>query len=307
MSRCIAVLGNDPVAEADIPSLAYQTAFVEGQLIRQLRSEGRMVLAMPFESITQDDFSALAASGVSGVLLGYNAGARSDDAGSVGLEALRHCQRHGLPAVAYGDHPSLDGYHRVYSDHARGAELLVRYLHARGRRRILPFHPFPEQHSWLERRRVGYVRACRELALEPFDDVRSAVTLRERSAATKLREDYEHDTRAVAGYLAPYVFCDDPIDAIMTTTDGHAAYVATALRHLGKTPNRDVLIAGYDHVQAMWETRLEPVGPAVTIDRNTDMICTVMLDLLQRLIDSPVHDPIAQAVEPQLFDLASPA
>ena len=86
-------------------------------------------------------------------------------------------------------------------------------------------------------------------------------------------EQFEAQARYFAGYLIDHVRSPKGIDAIMVPTDAHCYPVAAACRMLGREPNHDVVLAGYD---SNWEhsvfRQFEPTGPAVTVDRlNADL------------------------------------
>lgn len=232
-----------------------------------------------------------------------------------GRRILGMCRQRGVGTVVYGESPELSGHDRVSSDHAAGAELLVRHLAERGRRRILRVwrcEGTDERHgtsatnppSWLRQRDEGYERACRALGLEVLEAVRIptlsfAADSRKRCNA----ETFGELVRGIAGYLLERMRAGgEAVDAVMVVTDRHAYQVAGALRLMGIRPGSDVEIAGYDHSYETDPDRaFEPVGPVVTVDKDNRGIAEALVSLaLDRSAGSVEGEALERKVTPKL-------
>lgn len=162
-------------------------------------------------------------------------------------------QAQGVPVVMLGNDTRLAGFDRVSSDHVQGSYLLTRWLLEQGRRhiRLSWVHESPEEY-WVIERRQGYERAMREAGLEPLDDVVAS----------------ERSTAGLVAALEPHLRAEQPLQGILTPSDGFVSEYATVCRELGAEPNEDVLICGYDNY---WQD-LQKLGhseprPAATIDK----------------------------------------
>jgi DNA-binding LacI/PurR family transcriptional regulator len=90
----------------------------------------------------------------------------------------------------------------------------------------------------------------------------------DRGNVSGSREELEARAREFAKAIEPGLRGSRPIDAIELVTDADVYPVAVALRMLGKIPNQDVLIAGYDNYwPSCWEREFEPTAPVVTVDK----------------------------------------
>jgi DNA-binding LacI/PurR family transcriptional regulator len=179
--------------------------------------------------------------------------------------------RMGIPLVANGDGPHLAPFDRVVPDHDAGAYELTRWLVAHGRRHILRMWSADPESYWLAARDAGHARATREARLS----TRPPVIMRDLHAVNGAASgDPEEATRAaarlIAGYLAEHLLGRDAkVDALMMTTDFEAHMAAEACRLLGKTPQRDVMIVGYDNMAFDPNVAIgEATGPVATADRN---------------------------------------
>jgi DNA-binding LacI/PurR family transcriptional regulator len=103
--------------------------------------------------------------------------------------------------------------------------------------------------------------------------------------------------------LMPYLSQPGSVDAIMVTSDGVLASTAAACRLFGITPNREVLLVGYDN---FWpddaRRKFEPIIPAATVDKRNQIIGEQLIDLLLarangKLGESAEH----RLVQPQLL------
>ena len=262
--------------------------------IRLLEQAGLHVLSINSRSTEPASAAQLVSMKPSGVLVTY-AAAES----SLGLSVIRACQASGTPVVTYGNGPTLQNVDRVDSDHATGAYELTRHLISRGCRRIMRLWRFPEEHHWLTQRNEGYERAMREASLPVLPAVRTP-RLIDKDVLDE--GEFRHVVRMMAGYLSEYVLGTDPIDGLMFATDCHAFQAAAALRLLGKTPNKDVMLVGYDNSAAdCTDRQYEPVMPVATMDKNNPAIAAALVDLLQKRIAGTLPAEVQRRrVEPRL-------
>ena len=183
-------------------------------------------------------------------------------------ELLRKISSRGVNLVVCGDWPEWSAYDRVYSDHETGSYEITRWLIGQGCRRILMLWPEPWEAWWAQARREGHLRALAEVGV-PSLEVQRMVPLPQPTTGERgTAERFEAESRYAAGYLVEHVRSADAIDAVLLPTDAHAFPVAAACRLLGRVPNHDIVIAGYDNDWAVNPyRRIEPAGPAVTVDR----------------------------------------
>jgi len=201
-----------------------------------------------------------------------------------------------LPAVAVqGDLPLCRFFDRVESDHAAGAAALVRWLAARGCRRIRRlwcFAPGPRSYDdWLARRDSGYTAACAELGLAVDPPLHGLLP----PPSGDLADDVELRVRTLVGYLAPLLAGEAAPDALMCPSDHSAQATVAALRTLGRS---DLTVVGYDaYVEAATADR-----PAATVDKDNAAIGAALVALLgERLAGRLPPEPQLRLVQPRLI------
>ena len=211
----------------------------------------------------------------------------------------RQAEAAGIPVVVFGGEPGCEQFDRVEPDHETGAYELTRWLLSRGKKQIRQFWPFSWEKPWIKSRRLGYERAMREAGLAPLESIRRE----EPSYATKdAGTVFRSRAEATAGALAPFVLGAKSTDALMALNDGFAASVNAAMRLLGKTPNVEIEVVGYDD---FWEEspdrQFEPVGPLATVDKN-NLECGRQLVslLLERIGKQLPPEPQVRFVKPTL-------
>jgi DNA-binding LacI/PurR family transcriptional regulator len=214
-------------------------------------------------------------------------------------QMLTELREAGIPFVAYGDGPLLERCDRVTSDHEQGCYLLTRWMIERGRRRILCFWHNLGDVPWLAERRRGYERAMREAGLEPLPTAEHPDKEHPREA-----DAFRNSARLAAGHLAEHLLRENAVDAVLLTSDGDVAYAAAACRLLGKSPESDVLLAGYDNYWADTpERQAEPTPPVITIDKQNTQIGAELVRLLRQRIAGELPDaPQCRRVEPRLVE-----
>jgi len=182
----------------------------------------------------------------------------------------------GVPIVAISNmNPEVDC---VVSDQEAGAHILTNWLIEKGRRRILCMLPPAGNLSWVSSRRSGYENSMRENGLDPRIIVLPDASV-PYSASTEANFDVE--VRRYLGYLAEHLVGPNACDAILVPSDGCVSAAARACRLVGKIPNEDVLIAGYDNYwKETGERAWESASPVATVDKHNLRIGHELVSLL---------------------------
>ena len=200
--------------------------------------------------------------------------------------ALNHAYGAGRPIAVYGDHPSLERYDRVISDHETGAAMLAGELLRRGCRNVLRVWTMPETHTtyWREARNRGFETVMRDAGLQPPPAL-YAEYMEDRDKGRL--HTFDKRVRMYAGYLTEHLLDPEPIDGLMLTTDSDFFPAAAACRLFGKTPGRDIMLAGYDNYWSTCDEReLERSAPTATVDRRGRVLGTTLFSMLKERIDA---------------------
>jgi DNA-binding LacI/PurR family transcriptional regulator len=294
LHHTIAVLSESRPVDESLALLTGWDTFTVRHASKTFEQHGYHVLNLNVKRLADEGLEDLLANRPAGLLAAHDA-----CESPLGQEVLASCADRGIPIIASRDLPALAAYDVIEADHEQGSYELTRWLIAHGRRRILRFWRFPQEHEWLRRRNLGYERAIREAGLDPLPIVRTT----HLSTLTADREEFSHMARTVAGYLIEYLSGPGRVDAVMTATDPHAFQVAAACRLFGAKPNEDVWIAGFDNT---WQQELsrefEPVGPMITADKQNAVIGESLASLLLDRISGRVPAiPQKRLIEPQLI------
>jgi DNA-binding LacI/PurR family transcriptional regulator len=208
---------------------------------------------------------------------------------ATGLSSRLAAQLHGagVPVVVYGDAPGMAGFDRVTSDHEEGAYRLTLFLLERGC--VRPRNLWVVEAAvidgkapleyWLPERRAGYERAMREAGREPLPEILVAASPYGESDPAI----FERTARHFLGYMAEHLAAPESArpDALLIDTDWHLPLIAAACRLLGREPNRDIALVGYDNTWHQTPLRLvEPVPPLATVDKRLFEIGREMTNLL---------------------------
>lgn len=292
--NAIAVITFQVDEEKVKPQSGWATSISLGAL-DAIRTAGKHTITLQPEQLVQEEIEHLAAQPPLGILI-TEISPQSERT----LEMAQALGRDGgPPVVVYGGSPQMTCYDRVSSDHEAEAYQLARWLIEQGRRRILNLWSQPATGYWLPRRRAGYERALREAELEPLPDLPVGRITVEGGD----RQMFEERARHTAGHLAPFVLGADPIDAVMVHTDGDLFKTSAALRFLGKEPNRDVALVGYDNYwREVPEREFEPLVPLATVDKLNHEIGGEMVRLLlDRAAGTLPDEPQLRVVAPRLI------
>ena len=218
------------------------------------------------------------------------------------------CRDAGIPVVAYNsddDDPEVSPFDRVQLDHESGTHQLMNWLHARNRSRVLRLWTCPADEPFIVQRNAGYKRACQSLGMPELPLV-YVNDLPDRQANS--RQLFERRTRCMAGYLAEYLREPGIVDAIMVVTDCEVFNVAAACRLLGREPNRDVMIVGYDNAWSHADERqYESTLPAATVEKSNRRIGAALADLLEQRIDGTLaqNQAAIQKISHALVEVAN--
>ena len=254
-----------------------QDTFIQLDLVRRLTGSGRHVLTVDPARLDAAGADQLIASRPRGAIATYAVAAAAER-----QDLLHRLVSGSVPVVAHGDARALRTIDHVTSDQEQGGYDLTRWLIAQGRRRILCFWRFPAERDWINDRYAGHLRAMREAKLKPLPALRTP----ELTIPSDRADSFAALSRALSGFLhEPLAAKGNAIDALMTATDGHAFQTAAACRLLGRTPGRDVLVTGYDHLGASCaEQAFEPSGLAATLDKDNPAIAAALITLLDARI-----------------------
>jgi GntR family transcriptional regulator, arabinose operon transcriptional repressor len=293
VSQTVAILVNGP---GHTPAkLIGWDQFIQVGIIQAVRDAGLHGLTLEASLLAGDQAQRLISERPRGVIALRNA--VQSATGQQFIAALRSA---GIPVVGYANENELQGCDTVASDHASGAYQLAKWLIARGRKGILRFWHGPwdadARPAWLSQRDAGFERAMAESGLPILPAV-------EPPGPRKEGADPEHYIRFSVAYLAEHLVRPG-VDAIMLSSDGLVPDVAAALRLLGKEPNRDIDLVGYDHYWAdVPEWARAAVPPLATVDKRNIKIGQTLVDLLlARLGGTLPAEPQHRLVEPQLVE-----
>ena len=210
-----------------------------------------------------------------------------------------HAKAAGVPVALFGDEPGCETFDRVVPDHEAGAYELTRWLLSSGRRAIRMLNNYEKPSRWATERRVGYERALREAGREPLPAIFCP-----EGIFPGLSPEAVFNTRAqtVAGALLHIVSHGEPLDAIMTVTDGTVPTTIAGLKLLGKKPNRDVAVVGYDdYWDQSSDIGFEPTPPLATVNkRNVEIGRELVKMLLDRRDGRLLPEPQRKMVSPVL-------
>jgi len=291
LQNTVVVVGN-PVPRDVAPPTGWDGS-IQYNATRVIESAGLHVLSLNVATTTDDEVTGLAIARPKGALLTYLAGESA-----VGRRFATSLYERSIPIVTYGGDAIAIPHDAVTSDHASGSEQLTRLLAARGCHRVLRLWLVDKSHEWVRQRDIGHERALVDLGIDALPAIRLAHTGPDHPDA----EGFAHQARVIAGYLAEHVLGPNPIDGLMLATDCHAVRAAAALRLLGKEPNRDVMLVGYDNSAAdCTDRQYESTMPVATIDKNNPAIAAALVDLLQKRIAGTLPvEAQRRRVEPRL-------
>ena len=119
------------------------------------------------------------------------------------------------------------------------------------------------------------------------------------------KERFDHRVRQIAGFMIDPLQGADPVDAVMAQNDIDALMIIAACGLLGKVPNKDVAVVGYDNFcDSNQERAFEPALPLATMDKRNADVGREAVRLLQDRVDNKLpKGPQALAITPRLVVL----
>lgn len=207
-----------------------------------------------------------------------------------------------IPVVAYGDVCEWPGCDIICSDHRQGCRDLTHWLIGEGCRRILRLgNKESSDFHWVRERYAGHEEACQAAGVTVMPPLQAPEEEKYDGSA----ERFEASAHLLAGYLFKYINGDDPVDAVMTLSDGFVPKVAAALRILGRDPE-SVKVVGYDNYwQDSPDRRHDAFAPHATVDKKNFGIGEALVDLLvDRLSGGLGPEPVLRTVAQELVVVA---
>ena len=274
----------------------WSDAYLALELVPRLSLAGRHVMFLNGDTLGEKDLDSLFLTPPAGMVVTSAVNDRP-----IALHALARCREAHIPAVVYGNAPSLRSFDRVYTDHRAGARMLTEWLIARGCRRIVPFFPVPPAtYYWLSERVEGYADAMRAAGLEPLQCVALGDVALEGHAEGGRRFRF---FRALALSSLFELRRSGSVDALLCASDEWAQPVLAAIRDLGLEPNRDILVAGYDNGgrNDVISRHAPSEKPAVTIDKHNEKTAADLAALLLARMDGKLPpEPQARTHDQEL-------
>ena len=220
---------------------------------------------------------------------------------SASLELAVALRDKGVPVVFYG-FTDLEKFDTVTSDSASGGYELTKWLIGTGRRRLLRVWPNSkntETPEWVRQRSAGYERAIAESGLQSLPALEFPDLW---NPQIDTREHFEMRVHLLVGYLLNHLKGPNAVDALIALTDGDCYALAAACRILGKEPNRDIAIVGYDNYwQDSPDRRWESAHPLATVDKlNIKLGHELTALLLARLQGELPPEPQLRLIKPEL-------
>ena len=210
---------------------------------------------------------------------GYDITFINRNVGKKATTYLQHCQYRGVDGVViacvdFNDPQVLELVNSrlpvvtiVVSDNVRGMEELVRYVYAKGHRRIAFIHG--ERTTVTENRLTGFYRACDALELEIPEEY--------------VREGVYHDPDRCAELTRELLQLPEPPTCILMPDDFSSIGGGNAIRRMDLRFPEDVSAAGYDGIQLASVT-----NPAMTTYRqDTAALGKTAAAKLIELIEKP--------------------
>lgn len=271
--------------------------YVQFALVDSIRKAGRHALILHLDLLSSDLIMTLSEGRPRGLVIMH-----PDLLPRASMDLAIALRDQGVPVVCYGFTDSAK-FDVVFSDNESGSYELTRWLIKSGRRRLLRVWPSNEDESiqeWQRHRTLGYERAIAESGLESLPILKLPYVW---SRNVDSRTDFEIRVRLTVGYLLDQLSGANPVDALMPITDSSCSVLAAACRLLGKIPNRDVAIAGYDNY---WrdcpERQWEPTPPVATVDKLNLEVGRELMALLQARVEKKLPDePQVRLIKPKLI------
>jgi GntR family transcriptional regulator, arabinose operon transcriptional repressor len=295
-------LGDTPPTNSSLQSQTGWERFIQIGLLDAVREARMHALTLQLDLLKKDLIKSFVAQPPRGLVV-----LRPSLHPSVSLELAIALRDKGVPVVFYG-FTDLEKFDTVTSDSAAGSYELTKWLIKAGRRRPLRVWTSSsngEIPEWVRQRSLGYERALKEAGLEvlPIQEYPDIW-----NPQLDNREYFDMRVRLLVGYLLEHLKGPKPIDAIISLTDGDCYAIAAACRILGKEPNKDIYIVGYDNYwQESPDRRWECSVPMATVDKLNLQLGHDLMDLmLERIKGKLPAEPQLRLVKPELKIIEEP-
>lgn len=299
LAQTVAVLSDSP----DPTPLTGETAvtgwaiFVQKGLVTALRRRGLSVLMLDPLRLDPAHIRQLTQEGLRGVIYCAFGGMVADYA-----KVLASFQDSGVPCAVYNRDAAFAAFDVVDSDHAQGCAMLARWLVKRGCKRLLRLWPtwFDGDYRpiWLTERDRGFETVMAEAGLDLLPPVLQPMG----GVWPDTQKKFEFNANCLLGYLKSHLEGPRAPDALLAASDGLIPAAAFVCRQLGKAPNRDIVLAGFDNYwQECPDRRFESTPPAVTVDKENILAGEALVELLeQRVAGALPPGPLCRLVPPRL-------
>ncbi|MEM6552620.1 MAG: substrate-binding domain-containing protein [Planctomycetota bacterium] len=271
LDNTVVLLTERPAGDDDGTLNPASDAMIEAALLGRVRGLGGNAMALSPGSLTIETLRTLVVQRPRAIV-----GLRDMSGFRLSDQARTRFTQAGIPLVIYSSDPSSDAAVRVGSNHRAGCKMLTEWLIGRSCHSILPvwtgFGSAADSRPWIHERQLGYREACEghgHPSLDPLYITLSGTITEARSQP----DAFDHAVRQITGFLIDKVQGPNRVDALIATSDHHAALLAEVCRRLGIDPQRDIQIVGYDHNLSPafpWDEK--PFRPAATIDKNNRAI-----------------------------------
>ena len=174
----------------------------------------------------------------------------------------------------------------IESDNQLGAQLAVRELYARGRRRIGIINAVMSS-STHNQRYDGYREALRDLGLAFQADWHLQV-----------QQVSYHEAFAV---MSSFLEAGKAVDGLFCTTDWLAVGAIDAIRHHGLSVPKDIGVVGFDDISiALYRSR-----PLTTIHQDISQLGSDAVEILMKLIANPTMASVHKVIPVTLVKRAT--
>lgn len=270
--------------------------YIQIGLIEAIREAGMHALTVQVDLLRSDLIKSLTTEPPRGLVV-----MRPSLHPSASLELAITLRDLKIPVVFYG-YTDLAKFDTVTSDSAAGCYDLTNWLISTGRRRLLRVWPTVnkgDNPEWRRHRCAGFEQAISEHKLELLPEL-NFPNLWDPLIDT--RENFDMRVHLMVGYLFGHLNGPNPVDALIALTDGDCYVLAAACRILGKEPNKDISVVGYDNY---WkdspDRRWEHTGPLATVDKLNIKLGYELMTLLQARINGTLPaEPQIRMIKPEL-------
>ena len=299
VSETVVILTHLPDKPPGSNPLQSQTGwerYIQIGLIEAIREAGMHALTVQVDLLRNDLIKSLTDEHPRGLVV-----MRPSLHPSASLELAITLRDQRVPVVFYG-YTDLAKFDTVTSDSAAGSYELTKWLISTGRRRLLRVWTAitnGNNPEWRRHRCEGFERAIAEHNLELLPEL-NFPNLWDPSNDT--RENFEMRVRLMVGYLFGHLNGPNAADALVALTDGDCYVLAAACRILGKEPNKDISIVGYDNYwQDSPDRRWETTAPLATVDKLNVKLGYELMALLKARMDGALPaEPQIHMIKPEL-------